>query len=324
MEFAILLYNIFLTAVFTLAISCAYYLLYRRKSLAFAGVGLMFMLYMVDNTVVLCTEIIPWFADVYDAMFISMPSFKTIYFVGLLVCVTYVYMSAMKPRSRTPFYFALIVYAILLMCIPFVPESRMMVWLYYLPTQLFLVCLSVCGLVNLRREPQRYDENFYRVFHRLLIFTLIMALAILSEDTLVIFRFDAYGTVHLKINNRSWTENILFIGLALYSIKYTLAVLSSTEVLIFPSPSPTPEVALKPASAFGLAHGLTERECDILVRLLEGDSPQKIGEDLTIAPGTVKTHVHNIYQKMDVAKREQLMAKYQKYMGELSDAHSEE
>lgn len=128
------------------------------------------MLYLLDNTVVLCTEILPWFSRAYDAMFISTPSFKTVYFVGLLACLTTVYLAAMRPRSHIPFYGVLAFYAVLLICIPLVQDPQWMVWLYYLPTQLFLVGLAVCGLAALRHQPQRYDQQFYRAFRRVLIF----------------------------------------------------------------------------------------------------------------------------------------------------------
>ena len=95
MEIVILLYNIVITAVLALSMACAYYLFKRRRSRTFLAVGVMFLLYLMDNTVVLCTEIIPSFSESYDTMFISTPSFKTVYFAGLLACVLYIYLSVM-------------------------------------------------------------------------------------------------------------------------------------------------------------------------------------------------------------------------------------
>jgi len=313
MEIAILLYNIVLTAVLALSLACAYYLFERRRSRTFLAAGVMFLLYLMDNTVVLCTEIIPSFSASYDTMFISIPSFKTVYFAGLLACVLYIYLSVMKPRERLGAYAAFVFYVTALICIPMVPESRWMVWLYYLPTQLFLAGIGLSGLLRLRREAERYKGPFFKLFRKLLVFLFVMALAILAEDTLVISRFDIYSARSLKINNRSWTENMLFLGLAGFFIKYTIAELERTELRFRAEPRRSVAAHTDPYSAFGETCGLTERECEILMRLLEGESQQEISDALTIAPGTVKTHIHNIYQKMDVAKRSQLMVKYQRF-----------
>ena len=48
---------------------------------------------------------------------------------------------------------------------------------------------------------------------------------------------------------------------------------------------------------------LTRRETEILRMLASGNSNQAIGETLFISPHTVKTHVYNIYKKIDVSDR---------------------
>jgi two-component system, NarL family, response regulator len=69
-------------------------------------------------------------------------------------------------------------------------------------------------------------------------------------------------------------------------------------------------------SAFGsqaittktLAHPaspLTQREQEILLLLAAGKTNQDIAEDLYIAPGTVRVHVHAILHKLDVRDRTQ-------------------
>ncbi|MFO7540029.1 MAG: response regulator transcription factor [Chloroflexota bacterium] len=48
---------------------------------------------------------------------------------------------------------------------------------------------------------------------------------------------------------------------------------------------------------------LTPRECEVLALLGQGLSNQEISDHLTIELGTVKNHVHNILQKLDVNNR---------------------
>ena len=51
--------------------------------------------------------------------------------------------------------------------------------------------------------------------------------------------------------------------------------------------------------------GLTPRECEVLDHLTTGQSNKEIARDLKVSPNTVKTHVAQIYQKLDVQQRVQ-------------------
>jgi DNA-binding CsgD family transcriptional regulator len=53
--------------------------------------------------------------------------------------------------------------------------------------------------------------------------------------------------------------------------------------------------------------GLTEREKEIAILLLHGESNKTISNKLHISEDTVKTHVKNIYRKLDVNNRVQLI-----------------
>ena len=55
-------------------------------------------------------------------------------------------------------------------------------------------------------------------------------------------------------------------------------------------------------------HGISEREKEILMLVLRGKSNKEIEDALFIAMGTVKNHIYNIYQKIGVKNRAQLMA----------------
>ena len=48
---------------------------------------------------------------------------------------------------------------------------------------------------------------------------------------------------------------------------------------------------------------LTERELDVLRLLARGSANKEIGAALHISESTVKTHVANIFQKLDVSDR---------------------
>lgn len=57
------------------------------------------------------------------------------------------------------------------------------------------------------------------------------------------------------------------------------------------------------------ALGLTRQEMRVLERLAAGRSNKEIAWDLGLSPNTVKTHVANLYGKLDVSRRTQALGK---------------
>lgn len=54
-------------------------------------------------------------------------------------------------------------------------------------------------------------------------------------------------------------------------------------------------------------HGLTAREFEILVYLAQGYSNTYVSEVLFISPNTVRTHIHNLYRKLEAKTREDII-----------------
>ncbi|PIB93349.1 response regulator transcription factor [Caulobacter sp. FWC2] len=57
------------------------------------------------------------------------------------------------------------------------------------------------------------------------------------------------------------------------------------------------------------ALGLTGQEVRVLERLAAGRSNKEIARDLGLSPNTVKTHVANLYAKLEVGRRTQAIGK---------------
>ncbi len=55
--------------------------------------------------------------------------------------------------------------------------------------------------------------------------------------------------------------------------------------------------------------GLTGQEVRVLERLAAGRSNKEIARDLGLSPNTVKTHVANLYGKLEVSRRTQAVGK---------------
>ena len=64
---------------------------------------------------------------------------------------------------------------------------------------------------------------------------------------------------------------------------------------------------------YAASHKLTPRETEILRLVLLGKDNQNIAAELSLAPGTVKVHVHNILKKSQKANRQELIQDYWDY-----------
>jgi DNA-binding CsgD family transcriptional regulator len=61
--------------------------------------------------------------------------------------------------------------------------------------------------------------------------------------------------------------------------------------------------------AFVARYGITEREREIILKVVQGKSNAVIASELFISLATVKTHLHNIYKKIGVDSRYDLLAR---------------
>ncbi|MBQ9777556.1 MAG: helix-turn-helix transcriptional regulator [Clostridia bacterium] len=72
--------------------------------------------------------------------------------------------------------------------------------------------------------------------------------------------------------------------------------------------APAKDVAQEKMLALAREKGLTAKECEVLERMLAGESRKQIAADLHVSENTVKTHVKHIYEKLGVSGREEIQA----------------
>ncbi len=83
---------------------------------------------------------------------------------------------------------------------------------------------------------------------------------------------------------------------------------STLEGLYRAAPAPQSEGGLEElCRAFAESHALTAREAEVLALLVHGRSAPYIAEKLSIAQGTAKNHISNIYRKAGVGDRQSLL-----------------
>jgi DNA-binding CsgD family transcriptional regulator len=97
-------------------------------------------------------------------------------------------------------------------------------------------------------------------------------------------------------------------GFLYSSIPYALyGIFLIYTFLHYPLPIPVANDEL--TEAFLAKYGITDREREIILKVVEGKSNSQIADELFISLATVKTHLHNIYGKMNVDSRYDLLAR---------------
>jgi DNA-binding CsgD family transcriptional regulator len=97
-------------------------------------------------------------------------------------------------------------------------------------------------------------------------------------------------------------------GFLFSSIPYALyGIFLIYYFLHYPLPAPVADDEL--TEAFLAKYGITGREREIILKVMEGKSNAEIARELFISLATVKTHLHNIYGKMNVDSRYDLLAR---------------
>jgi LuxR family transcriptional regulator, maltose regulon positive regulatory protein len=69
-----------------------------------------------------------------------------------------------------------------------------------------------------------------------------------------------------------------------------------------------------PAAEPAMPSRLSVRECEVLARIAAGDSNKAIARTLALSPHTVKRHVANILDKLDLRSRGQAAAWYHEHV----------
>ena len=327
-------YNLALLTTYTAVVSfvCCFYILKRQVySLSLAG---LFSFYLLDTVIIFMTEVIPSFSEWYNHIFLSVPAIKTILYLSMAFFTLSTW-NAWLDRKFSPIQVAaLLCLGLWYLLIPMLPNSAGKIYLYYLAYQVFSIVMSILGLRLLRGTSVDQRER-YTVLRRLLLLTIAWSLLIIAEDSYVIFFVDRYSEPTVSIQNRNICEDTLRL---LYTVVLSRQMLKMNKLPTPASPQggedPQGVEVAAPAlstvaeaeaeagegedrlaaqvrlEAFAQSINLTERELEVVSLILEDQSTQQISETLFISIGTVKAHIHNIFQKAGVTRRYELLRQY--------------
>ncbi|EMC05775.1 helix-turn-helix transcriptional regulator [Streptococcus mutans] len=314
----IYIYNLLLMMLYaiTMAFSVSFFIREKnkKKKTLYLVTSLYLLFFILDNSVISMTEIISSFASNYNSSFQGTSFIKTTVFLVNNFCQLWIvhYLS----KRKMPWWEYLILLAIflfmLLPSLPSLPNTATKVYLYYLPNQLLLFYTGLIAFFNSKKENvSKLGKKYLKLITLL---AMIASVAILIEDTFVIFTVDQYSIFNTKIMNRNVSEDLFSIiacWLLLYYFLKDYPLLEKRNQAL-----QTKALSKDAIQDFFDYYHLTEREQDICQLLLEHKQNQEIAKELYLSVGTVKTHIHNIYIKMAINKREQFFSLYKDYFAE--------
>lgn len=328
-------YNLLLLTAYAAVVSsaCSYGILKRQpQALALAG---LFAFYLLDTAIIFMTELIPSFSGWYDQVFLTTPAIKTILYLGMAFFELRIWNAWLGRRFSALQVLSLICLGLWFLLLPLAPAGAWKAYLYFFAYQVFSVCICGFGLRVLWHMP----GEEYKPLRRLLWITIAGSLLITLEDSFVIFFVDVYTASVVRMHNQSVSESVLRL---LYTVIVLQQLFRQGRQPVSPEgerkadgetelQAPRDEAAerLEPADpaeaagamdavetpadhmkAFAQSIGLTERELEVFALLVENRSNQQISEMLYISTGTVKAHIHNIFQKAGVTRRYELLRQY--------------
>ena len=317
------IYDIILVILFTAVTSFACCLnLIRRRNIALPVIGL-FSCYLADAIIIFMTEAVPSFAHWYNEGFIYSPSVKIVLYIGMGFFTLFAW-NVLLRRKFTLFQgLILVALGLGVIFIPIVENGPWRSFLFYSTYQVFTLLVSLYGLWKLRNaEPEDYEGPVGWI-RALLIVTAVFSLFIMAEDYVVIFHFDNYQVGALHIFNRSVSEDVLRL---VYTAFFFHLFGKQFRRNWMTAPDERRGVQEKETAAeenkgtvdladykklkYAQQLSLTEREMEIFSLILQGMSNQQISESLHISMGTVKAHIHNIFQKAEVSHRYELLRQF--------------
>lgn len=324
----IFIYSILQIILFTVVSTLATVYYFRKHNPFYIALAILFAFYTLDILVIMMTECVPSFSVFYDNVFLSVPTYKSLVLMVTATCMVFIYNSIFYDQVRPILYVPVIIMSLVWLFIPMFKADSLRVFIYYEIYQIFTLLLGASAYMNCMTNKVLVNNN--RLL-KLSVLIIIFSAFILIEDYIVIFYYDSYMPETVSIQNRCFTEDILRFILSFNAIVYLMHKIhprlireDDPEPFILNRSFTNTEENNKDLESnkqsedekfihFCQHYDLTAREQEIFELILAYKSAPEISEILYIAPGTAKTHMHKIYQKLSVAKRSQLITVYNEY-----------
>lgn len=304
---------ILIVCIVSSVLSAAAYASSRRRVFIYSGIA--FTCYAIEIVEIFFFEYISQnIAFPAEAYYnIDTPITRTIVATVLNASLWAVCLDILDRHSKKLFFTPVIVFfAANILVIALAPEGEWQQWVYYTLRQAFSFFAYAYGVFcYVRSHDEQYRTRLIR-FKVPLIICAALSTCVLLEDTWIILV--APISTHpdwllLYLSERNFSENALVCFFSVMLVRHAYHVLSIRikEVPVQDDVHDLDRHIDEMMPDFRTANKLSERECGVLHLVIAGKSNQEIANELFLAVGTVKTHVHNIMKKTGQPSREQLV-----------------
>ena len=204
-----------------------------------------------------------------------------------------------------------------LLIIVAVPYGPIHQWLYYTMRQVFLVFVGLYIFWTARKSTQVELKARVNNQQKHLIIGAILVGCIVAEDfynILIVPMSLAPSWLQLYLSERNFSENVFACYFAILLIIYSCHVLSirMQEAPEKKNVSDLDRHIEEQMPFYRNAYKLSNRETEVMRLVVLGKSNQEIADELFLAVGTVKTHIHNILVKTEQQNRTTLILHFWK------------
>ena len=204
-----------------------------------------------------------------------------------------------------------------LLIIVAVPYGPIHQWLYYTMRQVFLVFVGLYIFWTARKSTQVELKARVNNQRKHLIIGAILVGCIVAEDfynILIVPMSLAPSWLQLYLSERNFSENVFACYFAILLIIYSYHVLSirMQEAPEEKNVSDLDRHIEEQMPFYRNAYKLSNRETEVMRLVVLGKSNQEIADELFLAVGTVKTHIHNILVKTEQQNRTTLILHFWK------------
>lgn len=253
---------------------------------------------------------------------------KTIIYVLCSCLYVLIMYELLQKKPRIIGFVPVIAELLVILCTQFIPSYSITNWIFYATDSLCSIVLCLIFFYYIR-QSMKFPEEYKRIckYKNIVWFFLLCGIASFLEDTIfadwLSLFFKQYFPYFQRTNVSEVISTVILVAIVIYYCKRIDSAYKS-HVIKGECTDQSGESSQQQENnqlnwnnqleKLTSDYGLTKREEEILQLVLRGASNQEIADELYITIGTVKTHIHNIYRKLNITKRSQLMGNYIKYM----------
>lgn len=316
MDVAIFFYNILIMSAFIFCCVIFFVLYKKYRQLSQLYISLMFFLFIMDNLVLYMLEFLPVFTSYYEIVVAPEPYMVNFLWLAIVICYRAIFCALRGEEMRMPERLMWVGILLLLFTSTALYGRSVFKYIVLLSRHGTAIGVFAFELYKTRKAHRAGIKCAEKSFAVPQISAAFIIASLILQITGAVEGF-AEALAHFSlIEGRS-------VSIELISIFYSVSAVWFIVPLLVPTPPQEEMGAAQNRNEEGALDGfcdkyeLTRRERDVLNLLLQGLSNAEISAKIFISEGTVKAHVHNIYTKLGVKSRLQLLSRLTDYKKEI-------